>query len=353
MITIILRNIFYFWKKTVITVILAGIILFIGVSSIIFTSYIKDLVDRPLRSLQTEIILQKDNSDKNPQDVKTIGVILPFNLQSFSKDQVLKTVTSIPDVKDFSTTLVLWQFDIKNNRTIVALDIDEPRMGLRNIETMLMPGGRFFTSNDSQEVILERHFATLFGYKLNQDYVIDNKPYKIVGLVDFKEQSNLANAQVFMPYQTALQIIGEKDKIINQAFISLESASELPKVKEELSKSFPSYSILSKDSLLKNLSGLNQMFYRFGTYFEIVMVLLSLLLVGAVLRLHRLEYVYQSKLLNILGWPKRMVRQWVVFDSLVILFGALLLAVVFSLLLYWQLPGIVKLEPILNYNLSL
>ncbi len=353
MIRIILRNILYYWRKTIVTVFLAGIVLSIGVSSTIFTVVIKDLVDRPLKSLQTEIILQIDTADKNPTDIKTSSVIQPFNLQSFSKNQILKNIPAIPDIKNVSTALVLWQFDIKNNITIVALDVNEPKVGLRNIETMIMPGGRFFTGNAAQEVILERHFATLFGYKLNHDYFINGKPYKIVGLVDFQEQSNLANAQVFIPYATALQILGVKDPIINQTFISLQSASSLPKVEEALSKNYPSYSVISKDSLLKNLSGLNQMFYRFGTYFNIVMLSLSLLLVFAVLRLHFLEYAYQTKLLQTLGWPKAMTRRWVLLDSLTILLGALVFVTAFSMLLYWQLPALIKLGPLLNYNLAL
>jgi hypothetical protein len=350
---LVLRNIFYYWKKTSITILLAGIILSVGISSIIFTSYIKKLVDQPLQSLKTEIILQRDTSDKNPGDIKTSGVILPFNLASFSKDQVSQTLPSIPGVKNISTSLVLWQFDVKNNRTIVALDVNEPKVGLRNVESLLMPGGRFFTGNDSPEIILERHFATLFGYKVGGNYVMNNTPFLIIGLVDFREKSNLANAEVFMPYKTALRLIGERNTIVNQTFISLSSAAGLPQVESTLNRMYPGYSILSKDSLLKNLSGLNQLFYRFGTYLDLVMAVFSLLLTAAVLKLHRLEYSYQPKLLRTLGWPVRMIRHWLILDTAVILTGALVLAGLFGLLLNSQLPALIKLGPVLNYSLSL
>ncbi len=353
MIRIILKNILFYWRKTSVTIILAGIILFLGVSSTIFTSYIKELVDSPLKSLQTEVILQEDSSNKNPGDVKTSGVILPFNLESFSKDQALKQITKISNIKKVSTALVLWQFDIKDNRTLVALDTNEPKVGLRSIENMLMPGSQFFSANDAQEIILERHFATLFKYKVGQDYPIGENTYKIIGMVDFQEQSNLANAQGFLPYQTALNLIGEKETIVNQAFISLQSASDLPKVKEELIKIYPSFSIISKDNLLKNLSGLNQMFYRFGTDFSIVMTGISLLLTFSVLRLHRLEYSYQTEILATLGWPKRKTRLWVVVDTLFIFTGAIIFALILVLLLQWQLPTLVKSAPMIDYNIKL
>ncbi|MCL4378792.1 MAG: ABC transporter permease [Actinobacteria bacterium] len=353
MIRTVLKNIFYYWRKTAITIFLAGIILFLGISSTIFTTYIKELVDRPLKSLQTEIILQEDSSNKSPGNVKTTGIILPFNLGSFSKDQALEQISKIPGVDKISTALVLWQFDIKNNQTLIALDVSEPKVGLRNIESMLMPGSSFFTGNDSPEIILERHFAALYKYKVGQDYKVGKNVFKIVGLVDFQQQSNLANAQGFLPYQTALKLIGEKDNIVNQVFISLKSASDLPKVKEELTKLYPSYSIVSKDSLLKNLSGLSQMFYRFGTYFSIIMAVISLALAFSVLRLHQLEYTYQTEILKILGWPKRKIRQWVVIDALFVLTCALLFACILALLLQWQIPSIIKSAPAINYNIKL
>lgn len=350
---LILKNILFYWRKNAITILLAGVILFLGISATIFTNYVKKLVDSPLQSLQTEIILQDDSSNKNPGGIKTSGVILPFNLQTFSKNQAIEQISKIPNVRNVSTALVLWQFNIRDNRTLVALDVNEPKVGLRNIESMLMPGGHFFTSNGSPEIILERHFATLFKYKLGQDYLIGEHAYKIVGLVDFQEQSNLANAQGFLPYQTALNLIGEKDNVTNQTFISLQSASDLPKVKEELSKLYPSFSIVSKDNLLKNLSGLNQMFYRFGTYFSIIMVGISLLLALSVLRLHQLEYAYQTEILKILGWKSNTVRQWIVIDSLTVLIGATIFGVLLSLLLQWQLPSLIKSVPMINYNIQL
>ncbi len=353
MITLILNNIIFYWKKFLITAVLAGVILFIGASSFIFTSYIKKLADKPLQSLQTEIILQKDSADKNPADVKTAGVILPFNLESFLRNDVKDKILGLPNIKNISTALILWQFDVKNNRTIVALDINEPRVGLRNMDTFLMPGGHFFSANDSSEVILERHFATLFGHKVGQNYPINGKDYKIIGLVDFQEQSNLANAQIFIPYKTALQIIGKKDEIANQVFVSLQSAAKLDSTKNQLTKEFPDLSILSKDNLLKNLSGLNQMFYRFGAYFEAGMALISLLLVIFVIKLRRLEYDYQSVIFKFLGWPKNKIVWWNAFDSLLTLFNSFIFAAVLSLLLWWQMPSIVNLGPLMNYNLLL
>ncbi len=353
MILIVLKNIFYYWRKTVITVCLAGTILFLGISSIVFTNYIKGLVNNPLKLLQTEIILQKDHTNKNPQKVKTSGIILPFNLESFPKTQTSEQISKLPGVTGVSTALVLWQFDIKKNRTLVALDVNEPKVGLRDIEQMLMAGSKFFTNNDSQEIILERHFATLFKYKIGGDYRIGTNIYKIIGLVDFQEQSNLANAQGFLPYQTALKLAGENGTIVNQAFISLQSASDLSKVKEKLITLYPSFSIISKDNLLKNLSGLSQMFYRFGSYFSIAMIGISLLLTIAVLRLHHHEYAYQTEILNILGWPKMNVKQWIIIDSLFIITCAIILASVFALLLQWQLPELIKSAPMINYDMKL
>ncbi len=350
---LVFKNIVFHREKFFITAFLSGLILFAAAGSFVFTFYIKKLADKPLESLQTELVMQKEDTGQNPTNVKTAGVILPSNLGPFHKNDFESKISVLPNVNGVSTALVLWQFGVKDNRTIVALDVNDPKVGLRDIENFLMAGSRFFSTDESLEAILERHFAKLFGYKIGGSYPIGDKNYKIVGLVDFQSQSNLANAQVFIPYLTALQIIGSKEEITNQAFVSLKSADQLGLSKNELSNQFPGFSILSKDSLLKNLSGLNQLFYKFGLYFEIGMVVISSLLIIFIVRLRRMEYGYQSAILRFLGWPKNKILKWVAIDTSFFLFCSTVFALILSFLLYRQMPSIVKLGSLINYSVPL
>jgi len=350
---IILKNLFFYWQKTALTLSLVSFLFFLALASFLFTHKIEKLADQPLNSLQTEIILQKDKVNKNADEIKTNGVIEPFNLESFSKDDAIKKISTIKEIKNISSALILWQFDIQNNKTIVGLNIDDPLIGLRKIEKWLMPKSKFFSDNKTKEVILERHFAKLFGYKLNGFYQINNQNYKIIGIVDFKEQSNLSNAQVFMPYNTALDLLGTKKQIINQAYISLDNASLPPKVQKEIENLSPNFSVITKDRLLKNLSSFNGLIYQFGNYFSLGISFLSFLLIFWILKMNRMEFGEQTKILQIVGWPKQKIRQWILFESGFIIALSLILSLLLLSAFYGSVLPHIKIGPLLNQNFNL
>jgi len=353
MLNIIFKNLRFYWQKIALTVALVSFLIFLVLASILFTQKIKALADAPLNSLQTEIILQQDKLNKSADTIKTTGAIEPFNLASFSKNETKDKLQTQKEIKEISTALILWQFDIQNNRTLVGLDINEPQVGLRKIQQWLMPESEFFTSNTANEVILERHFAKLFGYKLHSDYKINKQDYKIVGIVDFKEESNLSNAQAFMPYESALQLIDKSSPVVNQVYISLANASLLSKVQENIESNFPNFSVLTKDRLLKNLSSFNRIMYQFGTYFAFAISVLVLFLVFWILKMNRMEFRNQTDILKMIGWPKADIRKWVALESLSVIVLALVLALILLLAFaLWILPEI-KTGILLNQNFTL
>jgi cell division protein FtsX len=350
---IILRNQLFHIRKVLLAVFLTGLMLFIPIAAVVLTDHIKWLAERPLQSLQTELILQNDRSGSKAEDIRTTGIILPFNLQAFSLGTLRERLSTINEIRSFSSALVLWQFDLNNTRTIITLNTEEPQVGLRKIESFLLPGGRFFSSNAAQEVILERHFAKLYRYEVNGAFELAGRMYTIAGIVDFKEQSNLSTASIFLPYETGLQLSGHKDPLVNQVFISLRSSSDMTAVSRSVEALFPGYSLVTKDSLLKNLSSFNQFLYRFGTAFVLTILPVSLLLIVWVLKIYRLDFNYQTDILRTLGWPKRNIFLWRFFDTAVIAGAGLVLALVLAVLLSAGFLPMLQNAPILDQGFKL
>ncbi len=350
---IVLRNLFFYWKKNTLITILITFLFFLAFTSFLFINKIKKFADAPLNSLKTEIILQWDKNNKNANQIKTTGVIEPFSLESLYKDDVLKRLSNIKGIKETSSSLVLWQFDIKNNRTIIGLNVNDPLIGLRKIEHWLMPKSNFFSNDNALEVILERHFSRLFGYKLNTSYKINNQDYKIVGIVDFKEESNLSNAQIFMPYKTALSLLNQKKTIINQIYISLSNASLLSKVQKEIRNIFSNISIITKDRLLKNLSSFNRLIYKFGDYFSFGISFLALILIFWILKMNQIDLGKQTRILQTIGWPKQKTRQWMFFESSLIIVFSLFTSLIFLLIFYFSVLPYIGIEALLNQNFRL
>lgn len=353
MVSLIITNHLFYLKKVMLTVLLTGLMLFVPIAAVLLTGHIKGLADRPLQSLQTELVLQNDREGKKAEEVRTTGIILPFNLQPFLPGSTKEKLNNISEIRQHSTALVLWQFDLDNTRTIIALNRDEPQVGLRRIESFLMPGGRFFSDNAANEVILERHFAKLYKYELNRDFELAGQQYRIIGIVDFKEQSNLSTASIFLPYETGLKIAGLKEPVINQVFLSLRSSSDIAAVSKKAEALLPGYSIITKDSLLKNLSSFNQLLYRFGSYFVMTIIPLSLLLVVWILKIYRLDFRYQTEILKTIGWPKKDMSAWSMIDISIIVGAGLLLALAMTMVLTRSvLPGL-QAAPILQQGFKL
>jgi cell division protein FtsX len=350
---IVFANQLYYARKTAPVILLCGLILLIPAASILLVNHIRTLADRPLAALHTELILQHDQGNKQAAEVRTTGLVEPFNQHSFDKESARRKLATVDGIKEFSTALVLWQFDLKNTLSVVGLDPAEPRIGFRRIEELLTQGSRFFSSSSAEEVLLERHFATLFGYKPGTFFTLAGHNLKIIGLVDFREQSNLSNAAVFLPYETALSLSGQNKKIINQVFLSLDSSSDIKQVSQAIARSFPGYSLISKDSLYKNLSAFNRLIYRGGHFVVLAVFPLALLLLAWTLKIHRLEFAGQVEVLRILGWPRVDLRRWLAWDTGYLLIGAMTFAAILTAVIYWELLPHLQIAPLLDQGFHL
>jgi len=110
LVRIVIKNQLFYLRKVLLAVLLTGLMFFVPVAAVVLTGHIKGLAERPLQSLQTELILQNDRDGKDAKDITTTGIILPFNLRSFPLTAAREKLDSIGEVKQYSSALVLWQF---------------------------------------------------------------------------------------------------------------------------------------------------------------------------------------------------------------------------------------------------
>jgi len=350
--TMVIRNQLYYRRKVLPVVLICGLIIFLPLATLMFVERIKALADKPLQSLDTEFILQHESTGKSAGQITTRGLIQPFNLNPIKSGQ-LQQLNGVNGIQNFSTALVLWQLDVKSNLVVVALQPQEPLTGLRKIETFLMPDSRFFSRSDAQEAILERHFAKLFGFKKDGIINLGGESVTIVGIVDFKEQSNLSSAQVFIPYDTGLRLSGASEPVVNQVYISLASSADAQSISRQLGNLFPDHALIARDALFKNLSGFNRMVYTGGNYLSLAVAFLSLLLLVWILKLYALEFSEQKTLLRTIGWTKNLISRWALLDLGMILLIGLFLAGILAVLFSWQILPLIETPAFLDHGLKL
>jgi len=321
-------NRLYYKGRTLTVGFLCGFLLFASVASAILMNNIAAQAEKPLKALNTELIIQKISDGKQADGYKTGGLIKPFNMESFPSGKADSALGSLSFIKGYSTSLILWKLDTKGTLVIAGIKKNDPNVGLRNIESMLVKGS-FFSADDADEVILERHYAAFFGFKSDGIYEIQGALLKIVGIVDFVNQSNLNTAAVFLPYGTAERLSGTESGFVNQVYVSLASASDTEILTTKAQELLPDFQIITKDSLYKNLKGISGMMLSFGKAVTAVLFGAGLLLIFFMLKIHSYDFRRNSETLNMLGWRAGQTRGWVALDCAYIL----LIGVIFCLLL--------------------
>jgi hypothetical protein len=350
---IVLRNLLFHRKKILPVILLCGLIILLPAASYLLVRQITLLAGRPLAALDTELIMQRDTGAKESASVRTRGLVEPFHLHPFSRESVDRRLEEIDGIDQYAAALVLWQFDPRNTLTVIGLDPADPLVGLRKIESLLMPGSRFFSSGKADEVILERHFAAFLGHQPGGRFQLAGRNLAIVGLVDFTEQSNLSNAAVFIPYDTALHLSQQEERVANQIFMALASSGDIQGVSNELARLFPDFSLISQDSLYKNLSAFNRLIHQGGYLLVLLVMPLALLLLIWVLKMHRLEFAGQTQILKILGWPEADLRCWHALDVGYLLGGGLLIAGMGCLIIDCLVLPHLRIAPLLDQGFHL
>ena len=350
---VVFSNQLHYYRKIVPITLICGFILLIPTTSILLVQHIRGLTDQPLKALDTELILQHDQGNKQVYGLRTNELVEPFNLHSFDNLSIRQQLNAIPGIEKFSTAMILWEIDVNNTLTVVGINPSDPLVGFRKVEQLLTEKSRFFSEAQAEEVLLERHHAALFGYKIGDTFELADHLLEVIGLIDFKEQSNLSNAAVFLPYKTALSLAGKQENVINQVFVSLTSAVDIDQVVQSINRVFPEFSFISKDNLYKNLSSVKQIIYRGGYFLVLVVIPLALLLLIWTLKLYRLEFAWLTNSLRIWGWSRSNLRCWLAWDIGFLLLGAIAVAVILTAITYWGILPLVSISPLMEQGFQL
>ncbi len=323
----VLGNRLHYKGETMIVGSICGFLMFVATASVLLMQHIASQTQKPLEALNTELILQQSSDEATPSGLKTGGLITPFEMQSFSGNRVENQLDRLDYIKAHAAALILWKLDVRGTLVIAGIKTDDPLVGLRNIESMLIKG-RFFSSDHAEEVILERHFATFFSHKLGGFFPIQDRNLKIVGIVDFVDQSNLNTASVFLPYQTAVELAGALAGSVNQMFVSLDDATETKRFIRDAQTLMPGFSIITRDSLYKNLKGISGIMHRFGNAVILLLWIIGFVLIGILLKIHTHDFKQHNETLRMIGWPSGFLRSWMLLDVAVILIVAFIFCTV-------------------------
>ena len=277
------------------------------------------------------------------------GIRLPFSNQLLPSEDLEKLKT-IEGVDSMASSLLLWEFDKGGFRTIMGVDLTQPSLGPVKVKDWLKEG-RF--PQKEGEVVLEKHYAKFQHKKLGDAIQINGHPLNVVGLLEIKEGSQIASANIYLPLQDAQGLLGtesgsvhpvrnfsrydskpsgalnpaginlksnpaiggteEQRSIIsngvNIVYLRLKNPSLLSQVKTSIARQLNGVSVASSDSSLELMGGVSKISDQFSFIVSLIALGGAFFLIVKAMLSNLVERSREIGILKAVGWTERDVQK--------------------------------------------
>jgi putative ABC transport system permease protein len=204
-----------------------------------------------------------------------------------------------------ASSLLLWEFDKGGFRTIMGVDLAQPSLGPVKVKGWLKEG-RF--PQKEGEVVIEKHYAK-FQHKKNGDtFDINGHPFSIVGLLEIREGSQIASANIYLSLQDARGLLDEDSNGVNVVYLRLKNPSLLSRVKTNIAGQLNGVSVASSDSSLELMGGVSKISDQFSFIASIIALGGAVFLIVKAMLSNLVERSREIGILKAVGWTERDVQ---------------------------------------------
>jgi putative ABC transport system permease protein len=283
-----------------------GIALFVSINAV--NSAYQKAASLPFKNLGADIVVQlpeKRAVDSGQPPASMRGIRLPFSNQILPSEDVEKLKT-IEGVDSMASSLLLWEFDKGGFRTIMGVDLGQPILGPVKVKEWLKEG-RF--PQNAGEAVLEKHYAKFQHKKMGDTLEINGRPFSVVGLLEIKEGSQIASANVYLPLQDAQGLLGGESNGVNIVYLRLKSPSLLSQVKTNIARKLNGVSVTSSDSFLELMGGVSKISDQFSFIVSLIALGGAVFLIVKAMLSNLVERSREIGILKAVGWTERDVQK--------------------------------------------
>jgi putative ABC transport system permease protein len=233
------------------------------------------------------------------------GVRLPFSNQLLPS-QDLEKLKAIEGVDSMASSLLLWEFDKGGFRTIMGVDLAQPVLGPVKVKEWLKEG-RF--PQKEGEVVVEKHYAKFQHKKMGDTLEINGRPFSVVGLLEIREGSQIASANIYLPLADAQTLLGGEPNGVNVVFLRLKTPSLLSQVKTSIGRQLTEVSVGSSDSSLELMGGVSKISDQFSFIASMIALGGAVFLIIKSMLSNLVERSREIGILKAVGWTEGDVQK--------------------------------------------
>jgi putative ABC transport system permease protein len=210
--------------------------------------------------------------------------------------------------------LLLWEFGKGGFRTIMGVDLSKPSLGPVKVKDWLKEG--HFPQQEGK-VVLEKHYAKFHHTKLGDKMKIGGRDFTVVGLLEIKEGSQIASANIYLPLADAQKLFGEASKAVNVVYLRLKNPSFLSQVKKRIARQLGSVSVTSSDSFLEMMGGVSKILNQFSLLISIIALGGAICLIIKTMVANLIARSSEIGILKAVGWTERDVQKQLMGEALI------------------------------------
>jgi len=297
----ILNELLHHRHRTIVNVlgIAVGIALFVSINAV--SAAYQKAVSLPFKNLGADLVVQRPEKravDSGQPAPSMRGLRLPFSNQILSSEDLGK-LKAVPGVEAMAASLLLWDFNQGGFRTIMGVDLSQPSLGPVKVKEWLAKG-RF--PDREGEVVLEKHYAKFHHAQPGDPITIGDRSFNIVGLLEIREGSQIASANIYLPLADTQTLLGNGAGSVNLAYVQLKNPSLLNQTKTQISQALPGVSVTSSDSFLELMGGVSRISDQFSLVVSLVALGGAIFLIIKTMLSNLVERSREIGILKAVGW---------------------------------------------------